>query len=97
MYYIADLMKYGTEKLPADFLVGIAQRARSLRKKLGLTQEALASKAGISVRSVIRFEQNGNVTLESLLRIAFALDSTQEFETLFQDRKPVEELNKLFE
>jgi len=90
-------MSYGENRLPIDMMLKIAQRARRLRKVLGWSQQELAEKTGISSRSIIRFEKNGTITLESLLRLAFVMESTKEFEGLFPERKTVDELNKLFE
>lgn len=52
----------------------ISRNVRALRLKAGLTQQALADKAGIDVRYVSRLETNPqNITVANLERVAKAL------------------------
>jgi transcriptional regulator with XRE-family HTH domain len=54
--------------------VKIGQKLRSARENAGLTQTELAAKAGVSLRSVGRFENDrGNITSRNLEQIAVAL------------------------
>jgi transcriptional regulator with XRE-family HTH domain len=50
---------------------GLGPLLKSARQQLGLSREALASKAGVSMRLVAEFErgQRSNVSLESALRL----------------------------
>ena len=64
-------------------LLEIAQREKALRKKKQLTQVQLAKKSGVSLGSLRRFEQTGNISLESLVAICFALGCEEELDTLF--------------
>ncbi len=43
----------------------------------GLTQKGLALRAGISVHTLRRFEQQGSISLESFLKILMVLDSLE--------------------
>ena len=70
-------------KTPADICRDVALRAKGRRRSLGLTQSQLASKAGVSLGSLRRFEQTGEVSLHSLVRIATALDCQEDFDALF--------------
>jgi transcriptional regulator with XRE-family HTH domain len=63
----------------------MSQRVRQRRIAAGLSREALAAKAGVSRDTIKRFEQTGQGTLESLLRIAFALGTLVEWESLFAE------------
>ncbi len=63
----------------------MSKRVRQRRIAGGLSREALAAKAGVSRDTVKRFEQTGQGTIESLLRIAFALGTLAEWETLFAE------------
>jgi len=45
-------------------------------------------RAGISLGSLKRFERTGEISLERLLRIAFALGASDDFEQLFAPRDP---------
>ena len=79
---------------PSAVLAQIATRARARRLAAGLTREKLAAKAGISVDVVKRLEGDGRVGLESLARIAMALDATDGLRALFPD-VPVRSLREL--
>ena len=60
----------------------LAERVQQLRKNLGMTQAALASRAGVTVETVARLERvvrgrlsaNSNPSLETLARLALALE-----------------------
>lgn len=64
----------------------IAKRVVMRRKELGITQEELSSKAGVSYGSIKRFETKGEISLKHLLKIAIALDCENDFEELFKKR-----------
>ena len=66
-----------------SLMLGIAGRVKERRLEKDWTQRALAVKAGISFGSLRRFESSGEISLRSLIMIAFALDLTDEFNTLF--------------
>ncbi|WP_072919079.1 helix-turn-helix domain-containing protein [Pseudobutyrivibrio xylanivorans] len=61
----------------------IAANCKNLRKRKKITQEQLAAKSGVSFASIKRFEQTGEISLQSLTKIAIALNAEKEFETLF--------------
>ena len=61
----------------------IAERARKKRKAYNLTQGQLAQKSGVSLGSLKRFERTGEISLSSLVKIAFALDCEDDFDALF--------------
>ena len=74
-------------KTPKELGMEIAANLKKLRKLRKLSQKALAEKAGISYGSMKRFEQTGEISLESLLKIAVVLSETTLFEAIF---KPTE-------
>ena len=51
----------------------LAQHMRQHRLALGLTQAALASRAGVNLFTLRKFEQKGLISLESFLKIAMVL------------------------
>lgn len=51
----------------------LGQHVHARRQRLGLTEEALARKAGVSRATIYRLEQGGNPTLSSLIGISSAL------------------------
>lgn len=68
---------------PKDLARGIANRLRTRRLELNLTQAALAKKSGVSLGSLQRFENQAEISLKSLLKLAVALNATAEFKNLF--------------
>ena len=64
-------------------MAGVAGRVKQRRLEKGWTQKVLAAKAGVTLPSYRRFETTGEISLRSLIMLAFALDMTDEFEALF--------------
>ncbi|MDX1923854.1 MAG: helix-turn-helix transcriptional regulator [Rickettsiaceae bacterium] len=64
----------------------LASRARDLRLKLNLSQQTLSEKSGVSYGSLKKFEQTGQISLESLLKLAVILGCMDDFKTLFVRR-----------
>lgn len=60
----------------------LAARFKSRRLARNLTQEGLAKRAGVSWGSLKRFEHQGLIALDSLLRIALVLDCLDDFDTV---------------
>ena len=63
----------------------IAQKIVRLRKRKKITQKQLAARSGVSLGSLKRFEQSGEISLQSLTKIAIALDVENELESLFDN------------
>lgn len=63
----------------------IAQKIVRLRKRKKITQKQLAARSGVSLGSLKRFEQSGEIPLQSLTKIAIALDVENELEDLFNN------------
>lgn len=72
-------------KTPREIDQLIASRIRSIRKRRKISQKRLSEKSGVSLGSVKRFEQNGEISLISLTKIAFALEIEGELEDLFEE------------
>lgn len=70
-------------KSPFDIAKEIAQKARDKRLQLNLSQKTLSEKSGVSLGTLKKFEQKGQISLESLLKIALALGEMDQFEQLF--------------
>lgn len=83
-------------KLPHDLMLGIASRERTLRKQKKLSQAELADRSGVSLGSLKRFEKTGKISLESLLKLAYTLNSTAAFEEIFPVEDIPETLDDLF-
>lgn len=63
----------------------IAQKIVRLRKRKKITQKKLAARSGVSLGSLKRFGQSGEISLQSLTKIAIALDVENELEDLFNN------------
>ena len=63
----------------------IAQKIVRLGKRKKITQKQLALRSGVSLGSLKRFEQSGEISLQSLTKIAIALDVENELEDLFNN------------
>ena len=61
----------------------IAERIVQLRKRKKLSQKSLALRSGVSLGSLKRFEQTGEISLQSLTKIAIGLEVEGELEELF--------------
>lgn len=73
-------------KTPDLLMLSISERVKDRRLEKNWTQKALAAKAGISFGSYRRFESSGEISLRSLVMIAFALDMTDGLDSVFSGR-----------
>ena len=78
---IADFVKTQTLQSVTEQLV---ERERQRRKKMHLSQRDLANKSGVSYASIRRFENIGEISFNSLLKIANALGCLEEFNSIFK-------------
>ena len=72
---------------PPEVAGQLAARVKARRLELDLTQEGLATRAGIKFATYRRFEQTGEISLRGLLRVAFALGALHDFDALFNHRQ----------
>ncbi len=77
-------------------MIDMAERAKARRKQRRMSQKALAERSGVSFGSIQRFEQSGQIALEALLKIAFALECIDGFESLFPADTAPKSLEDLF-
>ncbi|GAA6202847.1 helix-turn-helix domain-containing protein [Aquicoccus sp. SU-CL01552] len=68
---------------PSDMQDRVRAAARDRRLALGLTQSDLATRSGVPLATLKRFEQKGQVSLTGLLALAGALDALAGFGALF--------------
>lgn len=73
-------------KSPNDINMDIAKRVRMRRKEKNITQAKLSVYSGVSLGSVKRFERTGEISLSSLIKIAFALGAEDDFDQLFSKK-----------
>ena len=84
-----DIMSSLKLESPGGVLRGVARRARDKRLEVNLTQVGLAERSGVSLGTLKLFERSGVISLASLIKIAFALDSETGFAGLFPAREPI--------
>ena len=75
---------------PQEMLKKVAAKARTKRLSLNLSQQTLSEKSGVSYGVLKKFEQTGQISLESLLKLALTLGSLSDFEQVFSLDKPEE-------
>lgn len=71
-----------------------SKRLRSRRKEAKLSQVELANRSGVSLGSVQRFEQQGEISLSSLIKLAVVLGYENDFDSLFK-RKNYQSLEEV--
>ena len=69
-------------KTPLEVQQDIAGRFKARRLAMNLTREELASRSGVAGSSLKRFEREGLIALDSLLKIALVLDCLGDFENI---------------
>lgn len=74
-------------KTPNEIQLEIAKNIRKRRKELKLTQEEFSKKSGVSFGSIKRFENTGEISLFSLVKIAIILNCEDELLNLFTKKK----------
>jgi len=67
----------------AVILRAMGRRLRDRRISADLTQGQLAMRVGVSRQTVTRMESGENISVDSLVRLAMALDAAAEFNALF--------------
>lgn len=67
--------------------LGIAANVKKQRLEMNLTQEGLAVRSGMKLPTYRKFEHTGQISLDGLLKIAFALNALQDFQYLFAGRQ----------
>lgn len=70
-------------KSPNGVKTEIAGRMRERRKEKKLSQVQLSQRSDVSLGSLKRFERTGEISLSSLVKIAFALGCAEDFDSLF--------------
>ncbi len=75
-------------KRPQEALEQLGRRLKAERIAQNVTQEQLASRAGVGVRSVIRLEETGIGKTDTLLRILTALNIVDRLDALLPEATP---------
>jgi len=78
------MSKYSIAKTPATVMQELILKTQELRKKNRISQLELSKRSGVSFGSVKRFETTGQISLESLLKLAYFFNRLNDFNTVFQ-------------
>lgn len=83
---------------PTPNIVGkaLAKKHKALRNQLKLSQAEMAERSGVSLGSLKRFETTGQISLQSLLKLAHLMDRLDEFESVFRLKENMADIEKLF-
>ena len=90
------MSKYSVTKTPAVVMKELAAKAQQLRKKNRISQLELSRRSGVSFGSLKRFETSGQISLESLLKLAYFFNRLEDFTPVFQIDESLERVEKLF-
>ena len=71
------------QKTPNEIAKSLADKIKEHRKNLKISQEVLSQKSGVSLGSIKRFETKYEISLQSFIKIAIALDLENNLEKLF--------------
>jgi len=64
---------------PSEMMDTLRTKLQQRRKALAYTQYELSSRSGVSLGSLKRFEKSGQISLESLLKLALILECLEDF------------------
>jgi len=73
-------------KNPHTLIQELSQRFKARRLTLKYTQKELSIRSGVSLGSLKRFESSGQISLESLLKLALVLECLGDFEGVCGER-----------
>jgi transcriptional regulator with XRE-family HTH domain len=68
---------------------GIAARFKARRLAMNLTQRQLAARSGVTWASLKRFERQGLIALDSLLKLALVLECLDDFDRLATESQTI--------
>ena len=64
---------------PSSIMETIRNNFKRARLDLELTQEGLSNRSGVSLGSIKRFENSGEISLKSILKLAIVLNCLDDF------------------
>lgn len=68
----------------------IAGRFKDVRLSRNISQEALSEQSGVTLATLRRFEQTGEISLKHLVNLAIALNRAGDFSELFRQMQPTD-------
>ncbi|MEA1892608.1 MAG: XRE family transcriptional regulator [Campylobacterota bacterium] len=73
---------------PLSMMEQLKTKFKQKRLFLNLTQDGLSKRSGVTLGSLKRFESSGQISLESLLKLAFILECLDDFVNIANATKP---------
>ena len=67
---------------PNSIMQNLKDKFKQKRLSLNLTQEGLSNKSAVSLGSIKRFESSGEISFESLLKVALVLNCLDDFKNI---------------
>ena len=68
----------------------IAGRFKDVRLSRNISQEALSEQSSVTLATLRRFEQTGEISLKHLVNLAIALNRAGDFSELFRQMPPTD-------
>ncbi len=84
MVYQFDIGQFVSVSTVSSITTALVERVKKRRKEAKLSQMALSKRSGVSFASIRRFEETGEISLCSLMKIADALGFLNDFNALFK-------------
>ena len=78
-----DIHKNRMLDTPSDIAKNLADKVKNVRKRRKITQEQLAARSNVSYATLRKFEQTGQISLESFIKLSMELGLSDELNTLF--------------
>ena len=69
-----------------DSIEYLSKKFKDYRINYPMTQQELAEKSGVSIRSISRFESSGDITLSNFIKLLDALKLADKLELLIPDQ-----------
>ncbi len=69
---------------PADVTKSLAAKIKNIRRRKKITQKQLAARSNVSYASLRKFEQTGQISLESFVKLTMELGLIGEINALFE-------------
>ena len=76
---------------PTQMQESLKSKFKSRRRAMKVTQAQLATRSDVSLGSIKRFESSGQISLESLLKVALVLECLGDFDGICQQRDEMPE------
>jgi transcriptional regulator with XRE-family HTH domain len=94
--YYTPMSKYNLIRTPSTVMKELVLKTQQLRKNNKISQLELSKRSGVSFGSVKRFETTGQISLESLLKLAYFFNRLDDFTSVFLIDPDLVRVERLF-